>query len=194
MSIERRIREGFEQNAADLHPQVEVMLATVVSRTRRRVLLHRVSSVVAVAVVVVAAVTFGPRALDGLRSLRRVAPANSLHPSVTIPAFDQMAGMYSTTVKAKGVTAGVWTMQLRTDGTMVISAPQSYPGAVSGFQFDLWGDRFRTNAFIGDLCSGLAPGLYRWQRAGGELMLTPIQDDCAARVGVFSSHPWRQRS
>ena len=194
MPVERRIREGFERNADVLDPQVEAMLATIVSRTHRRVLVRRVSSAIAVTIVVVAVLALGPRALDALRSVRQTVPANVPHPSATIPAFDQMAGTYSTTVTAEGATAGAWTMQLRPDGTMVISAPSAYAGAVSGFQFDLSGDRFRTNAFIGDLCSGLAPGLYRWQRAGGALMLTPIQDDCAARAAVFSSHPWRQRS
>ena len=194
MPVERRLRQGLGRNADDLDPKIEAMLVTVVSRARRRVFVRRVTSAMAIGMAIAVAIAFGPGMLDLLRSGERNVPADSPHPSATLPAFDQVAGTYSTTVTGKGTTSGTWTIQLRGDGTMAVTAPSTYAGAVSGFQFDVSGDRFRTDAFIGDLCSGLPPGLYRWERSRSMLTLTPLQDTCGGRVKVLSSVPWTERS
>jgi hypothetical protein len=199
MSLDRRLREGLGRITAGIDPDVDWHLRRAVRDARRRVALRRAGAALAVAAAIIASVVLGPRALDALSSVTRPPPAGQPTPTVAAPTTlgnQAIAGTYRRTVPAddpdaqSNRLAGRWTIQLRGDGTMAVTAPAGFTGVLSGSQFQVQADTFRTTLFIQDLCSNLPVPTYRWTRVGDRLTFTPIDDRCGARVTVLASGPW----
>lgn len=200
MSLDRRLREGLGRITAGIDPDVDWHLGRAVRDARRRVALRRAGVALAAAAAIIVSVVLGPRALDALSSVTQRPPAaDQPAPTVAAPTTlgDQaIAGTYSRTVPAgdpdarSNHLAGRWTIQLRPDGTMTVTAPAGFTGVLSGSQFQVQADTFRTTLFVQDLCSNLPVPTYRWTRVADRLRFTPIDDRCGARVTVLASGPW----
>ena len=185
------LRDGFQRNADVLEPEVDRLLEDVFHRTRRRRLVRRAAVVIAAAGAVVLGALFGPWALDALR--RPSVPATIAPPT---GAAQSLAGAFTRHVEPDRAVvrshsmAGDWTIDLREGGAITVFAPPGFSGVLSDFQFQLAGDRFRTNLFAQDLCVGSPIGTYHWQRSGRTLTFTAVEDRCAARVALFAGGPW----
>ena len=86
--------------------------------------------------------------------------------------------------------AGTWTLRLKANGVLMVSAPRSFRGDLVSIAFRVQGERFTTNAFVNDPRCSNDVGAYRWQRARDTLVFTPVSDTCALRRALFSSQPW----
>jgi hypothetical protein len=198
MPVERRLREGMQRNADGLNPDVDRLLAEVVRKTRRRVMLRRAAIVVTAATALFLALAVGPRALDALRSAREQVPAT--RPPHTTSGVQALTGSFTRRLTASSPAvranqmAGEWTIDLHADGTMTVTAPPAFNGVLSVVQFQVTGNRFRTSMFIQDVCTNLALGTYRWSRSGDTLTFTVIDDACEARVTLFASERWTSTS
>ena len=196
MSVDRRLRGGLHRNADVLDPQVDRLLDDVIRKTRRRVLVRRVAVSAAAAAAVVFAVAVGPSALHALQDLRYRAPAT--RPTPTAAAVQTLTGTFTRRLTADSAAirsnsmVGVWTIDLHDDGTTTVTAPPEFTGVLSGFQFQVTGDQFRTNLFIQDVCTSLPLGTYRWTRSGNALSFTVVDDQCAARVAFFTGASWHR--
>ncbi len=198
MPVERRLREGMQRNADGLNPDVDRLLAEVVRKTRRRVMLRRAAIVLTAATALFLALAVGPRALDALRNAREQVPATK--PPPTASGFQALTGSFTRRLTASSPAvranqmAGEWTIDLHADGTMRVTAPPAFTGVLSVVQFQVTENRFRTNLFNQDVCTNLALGTYRWSRSGRTLTFTVVDDPCEARVALLSSHEWTSTS
>jgi hypothetical protein len=199
MSLDRRLRQGLERITAGIDPDVDWHLHRAARDARRRVARRRTGATLAVAAAIIASVVIGPRALDALSDSTRQPPVGQPAPTVAPPTTlgnQAIAGTYRRTVPAgdpdtqSNHLAGRWTIRLRPDGTMAVGAPAGFTGVLSGSQFQVQADSFRTTLFIQDLCSSLPVPTYRWTRVGDRLRFIPVDDRCGARVTVLASGPW----
>lgn len=194
MSVDRRLRGGLRRNADVLDPQVDRLLDEVIRKARRRVLLRRAAVSIAAAAALVLVVAVGPSALRTLQDLRHRVPAT--RPTPTTASVQTLTGAFTRRLAADSAAirsesmAGVWTIDLHDDGTMTVTAPPAFTGVLSGFQFQVTGDQFRTNLFIQDVCTNLPLGTYRWTRSGNALTFTAVDDQCTARVAFFTGASW----
>ncbi len=194
MSVDRRLRGGFQRNADVLDPDVDRLLDEAIRKTRRRVLVRRTAVMIAAAAVLVFAVVVGPSAFHALQDLRHELPAT--HPTPTTPSAQALTGAFTRRVAADSAAirsnsmAGIWTIDLHADGTMTVTAPPAFTGVLSSFLFQATGDRFRTYLFVQDVCTDLPLGTYRWTRSGDTLTFKVADDRCAARVDFFTGGPW----
>jgi hypothetical protein len=115
MSVDRRFREGLEQNADVPQLPLDEMLTTIVRRATRRKRVRRVAWSGAVAIGLAAALVLGPRALDLLRELGRPptpatpiptsSPAPQTHPNplggVSLDGNAILPGTYRTRMHPK---------------------------------------------------------------------------------------------
>jgi hypothetical protein len=195
MSLDARVRDAFERSSLIVDPDVRRELATVRRKTRRAVVRQRIGFTVLAAAAIVAAVFLGPRVLDVIRS-QREQPAT--HPS---SSPQQVVGFYGADLRAAdgpeiqaSKLSGLWTMSVRGDGLLVLTPPVGTRGVspvASTYRVD--GDRIVTTALSRDLCSGIGPGVYRWQHSGASLSLAVEQDSCGVRVTILTAHPWAPR-
>jgi hypothetical protein len=190
MPLERRLRQGFHRNADALEPDVDRFLSTVVRRTRRRLLVHRMVASAVVAATLAAAVVLGPQVVDAIRSSK--LPANA--PSETAP--QGLAGTFIGRLR-HGLDAvnadrmvGQWTIVMSRDGTMSVQAPSAFVGVLGSYRFQPQGaSSFRTNLFAHDVCRGLPWGRYTWSRSGDDLTFKVTHDPCDARLALLTSEP-----
>jgi hypothetical protein len=123
-------------------------------------------------------------------------PAVSQGPALSPGPDAVIAGSYASTLGATSQVirdngmAGTWTLRLKANGVMLVSAPRSFHGDLVSIAFRVQGDRFTTNAFVNDPRCSNDVGVYRWQRAGQTLVFTPVSDTCALRRALFSTKPW----
>ncbi len=110
----------------------------------------------------------------------------------------EIAGTYTVTLSSVDLAvsdqgmAGSYTMRLLPDGAVVLSAPVGSlreGTSPSGITYRLSAGQFTTNAFVNISCPGTV-GTYRWRLADGQLVFTPIRDDCVVRRTLFASEPW----
>lgn len=187
MSVERRLREGFTRNAETLDPSVEHRLDAVLGRHRVRARVRWAASALAVAAAIGAVVVFGPRLFGDLVG----TPDPAEPPDITVVT---LSGVFETTVDDDPTEHGLdgtWTMTLSRDGTLTLEATASYAGASLGTTFfEITEGRFRTTAFMTDVCADLGLGMYDVALAGTALTFTPDDDPCDGRVAVLASSSW----
>ena len=199
MPVERRLRQGFHRNADALQPDVDRFLSTVVHRTRRRLIVHRMVASTAFAVMLAVAVVLGPWVVDAIRSSKLGLPASS--PSETAaPGPQGLAGTFIGRLRP-GLDAvrvdrmaGQWTIVMNPDGTMTVQAPSTFVGVVGGYRFQPQGSSFRTNLFAHDVCRHLPWGRYTWTRSGSNLTFKVAHDPCDARLALLTSEPTYEAS
>ena len=194
MSVERRLREGLEQSAAAVQPDVGRRLPEAIARGRRRRRARR-ASLIAGTVAVLAVVGIAVPHVTGL--VQRIQhPAVSQGPTLRPGPDAVIAGTYTSRLRATSRVirdngmAGTWTLRLKANRVITVSAPRSFDGELTAIAFRIQGERFTTNAFVNDPRCSNDVGVYRWQRAGPTLVFTPISDTCALRRALFSSEPW----
>jgi hypothetical protein len=198
VSIDRRLREGFERSAPAIGPKDRAALERVTVRARRHVMVRRVTSTVLVALVVGGAAFGGPRVMDALREERRLAPVQEPTPSIPAPGDAAIAGTFIRTLGNDDAAVrtnqmvGNWTVTFRPDGILEVSSPESFDESRSGYSFEVSGNQFRTDLFRTDVCNDMLPGQYRWQRSGNRLTFEVVDDSCSARATLFSSGPWHR--
>ena len=198
MSLDRRLRDELQREAARIDPDVRRSMIVVEARARRRATAGLGSLLAAAAAVVLLAV--------GVQALRSTSPnarpGGSVPPTVLLspsPRTADIAGTYRATMEASdggaelADVAGEWTMDLMPDGVMLMAPPATFregSTAQSGVAYSIDGERFRSNLFQ-QLCNSI--GEYGWVLDGGRLTLTPADDDCALRRAVLASTPWTRR-
>ncbi len=197
MPTGRDLRESFDRVAEQVESDVPRHLHQTLRIGRRRMLVRRTVSVIAVVATIAVLVIAGPGTLRWIDGLRTNTLAGTQVPTPSVTGGAPIAGSYTVTIadapgaiRREGM-AGSWTLRLEADGTVLLSSPPSFTASTTGIVFDLTGDQFRTNAFVTDLCSNDGPGLYRWDRTGGSLAFTRVADTCDARVALFTTKPWR---
>jgi len=194
MSVERRLREGLEQSASAVQPDMGRRLPEAVVRGRRRRRARRASSILATIAVLAGIGLAIPHVTNLVQRSRH--PAVSQGPTLTPGPDAVIAGTYTSRLRATSRVirdngmAGTWTLRLQADRVITVSAPRSFDGELTAIAFRIQGERFTTNAFVNDPRCSNDVGVYRWQRAGATLVFTPISDTCALRRALFSSQPW----
>ena len=192
MSVEDRLRNGLARNAASFEPDTESTLERVVSRTRRRS--HRRWLVVGFAGAGAAAA-----AVVGFVLVQR--PRDEIRTRGGAGADDRRdrAGGAGPDRTVRGDRrrrsdgelpfdiAGRWVIELDADGSMQVTAPDTYTGVVSAPLFQATPEWFRTSLFEQDLCSGQPSGTYRWELTGSTLQFTEVDDPCDGRVAVLAA-------
>jgi hypothetical protein len=185
MSVDDRLRQGLGANATAFEPEVETSLDDVRRRGRRarRVRWARRGAVVAAATAAAALVAV---------VVRPDVPADPVPtPPVAAPSStDELFTSYQADVVTPQALAGRWGLELRGNGSVLVSAPAGYAGVVSGTIFTADRSRLRINLFSQDVCSDLGNGEYTWSRAGGRLTLAVSDDACEARVRFFTGNEW----
>jgi hypothetical protein len=205
MSLDRRLREGFNRATDDIEPDVEKLLAATVVRGRRRHGIRQTAALAAVAAVAVVAAIAGAEVVERLRtseSPRPAGPPPSPGPEPEQDPYQLIDGTYLVRldgVEDQAITdglAGTWRMRLDPEGSLSLSPPRRLGDADEPFSgpyaYSVSGPRFQTDALSLDICRG-PPGVYRWRLRGeppGELSFTVVEDGCAARRALFASEPW----
>lgn len=196
MSIDRRLREGFERSSPAIVPEDHAALERVTVRARRHVMVRRATSTLMVAFVVAGVALAGPRLLDALQDGGRLEPVQEPTPSDPIPGDVAFTGTYSTTLGQEDPAVrrnrmgGEWTITFRSDGLLEVSSPEAFQESRSGYSFEVAGDQFRTDLFRTDVCNDMLPGRYRWQRTGDRLTFEVLDEPCHARAALFTSGPY----
>jgi hypothetical protein len=196
MSIDDRLRNGLPRNAAPFEPEVEIALQRVVARARRKTQRRLVVAGVAAVAFVVGLLIVAERPRDE----RGTSLAPERTTVGTAPAVQALTGRFETTVDAVADQSlqfnisGHWVIELSTDGSMRVTAPDTYTGVLSAPLFQATPERFRTSLFEQDLCSGQPLGTYRWALTGSTLRFTVVDDPCAGRVALFASQEWSKIS
>jgi hypothetical protein len=197
MSVERRLREGLERSASAVQPDVARRLPEAITRGRRRRRARRASVIVGT-VAALAAIGFAvPQVTSHVQRIQH--PAVSPGPTLKPGPDAVIAGSYTSELRATSQVirnngmAGTWTLRLRANGVVTLVAPRSFHGDLASVAFRVRGDRFTTNALVNDPRCSNDVGVYRWRRAGGTLVFTPVSETCAVRRALFSSQPWHTR-
>jgi hypothetical protein len=196
VSIDRRLREGFDRSSSAIVPNDHAALEHVTRRARRRVMVIRATTTVMVAFVVAGVALGGPRALEALQDRGRVDPVQEPTPSEPVAGDATLTGTYSTTLEDESPVVrenrmnGEWTITFRADDVLEVSAPESFQESRSGYSFEVSGDQFRTDLFRTDMCNDMLPGRYRWQRSGDRLTFDVLDEPCPARAALFASAPY----
>jgi len=197
MSLDRRLRDEFDQEAARIEPQVARHLTTIEARARRR------HSQVNIATLALAAVAIGIVVLLRVSASSENAPAvgASPHPTAAATAdsasYDAVVGTYTVTLPASDPavqSAGVpgsWTMVLHPSGVLDLRPPSGFhlgETSPSGVSYSLAGDRFRTNLFFNEVCNSI--GTYTWHLDAGNLVLVVVDDTCLERRTLLVTGTW----
>lgn len=196
MSIDRRLRQGFERSAPAIGPKDHAALERVAVRARRHVIVRRATSTLIVALVIGGGALGGPRVLEALREGRQLEPVQRPTPSLPVPGDATIAGTYTTTLKDENAAvtenemAGEWAITFRSNGVLEVTPPDSFEQSLSGYSFEVAGNQFRTDLFRTDVCNDKLPGRYRWVRSGNRLTFEVVDDTCPGRAALFASGPW----
>jgi hypothetical protein len=199
MSLDRRLRDATQRLTSDIDPDVDRHLHTTVRGARRRVVIRRAGAGLGVAAAIALLVLVGPRLLDALETPTtpgRTSPSPILGPETIAGTYVTTVDPGSPIVEENGL-AGTWTFELGADGSMTVTAPAAFTGALEGYMFDLDGGVFRTNAFVNDLCNeaqglGRPIGEYGWELVAGDLVFQARADACLARAAIFDDAIFRE--
>ena len=126
MSLDLRLREGFEESARIIDPDVEAQLLRTRATYRRRRVTRQVVGVMSLAVLAVVAVVVGPSLVDGPRLGSDPLPATSPSPSPSAwsAAPDALDGTWTTqTVSESQVRAVLAAHQLGAAAPAVLADP-----------------------------------------------------------------------
>jgi hypothetical protein len=192
MSIDRRLRRGLERSSTVVDPDLRATLPAALDRGRRRKrrLLTARATAFIVSLLLVAVV--GSQLLDGIRGERPATKTSTPPPPA---AYAAIAGIYTARIEphSPGLPTesmvGNWSLEMRTDGALVFSAPprSAFPTSPASFEVD--GARFQTDAFSASACNGTI-GTYTWGLSTIHLRFTKIADTCPIREALFAARQW----
>jgi hypothetical protein len=188
MSIDSRLREGLQRSMSTITTDPEECLPHTRRQGRRRVIIRRAFTSVAVTAVIVVAAMIAPAVLGALRGER--------HEPISSPSMLSIVGNYvvrltPSDVGGSGVpqSAGTWVLKLQGDGVLQLAPLRNGNLGGGTSQYQLSGNDFITTALASASCQGV--GTYTWSRSGSAVTFIVVSDSCALRVAVFSSRPWR---
>jgi hypothetical protein len=186
MSFDRRLRDELERDAARIPVDTERNLGAIEGRMRDRGPSLAPALIAVSAIVLVVLVRVAPPQSAG-------GPSSAPSPTPSANPVAEIAGIYRTTLDSADdpKVVGTWTMELRTNGTIVLSPPTSFSGASippSGISYSIEADRFRTDMFYNDFCTSV--GTYAWSVRSGTLTLTPSVESCALRRTLLATSTW----
>lgn len=191
MSIDRRLREGLGRSATLVDPDLRETLPDALTRGRRRQRSLRASKAIAVAALAAFVAIVGPHLLHTLRSDQ---PATRTPTPSVPPGYAAIAGTYAASIepttflRANGMV-GTWSLVLRTDGVLLLTAPSTFTPRNTSATFQVHGHRFQTNTFANNIC-GDTVGTYRWGIGNGRLRFVKITDSCPIREAIFGARQW----
>jgi hypothetical protein len=187
-SVEDRLRQSLQANAAVFTPEPEIALDPVLRRGRAdRYRRWAVRVVLAAALVVGVALT-GVHLLTGRQGAE--TPARQPTPAGALGVLERDVALEAA---PEPTAAGVWRLDFRTSGALVVTPPASYGGVVSGVTFRSEADGIHLDLFGQDLCSGLGAAVYRVDAKDGGVLLVPVDEPCAARRAVLASGSWEEK-
>jgi hypothetical protein len=195
VSIDRRLRTGFERSAPVIEPNGHEALERVRVRAHRAAVTRRVTTIMTVSLAAVVAVVGGRMLLDGLREPVR-EPVSQPIPSGPTGDGSSIIGTFTTTLKVGNPVvdtnrmAGEWIVTLRSTGILEVAPPPSFAESHSGYSFEIADDVFRTDLFRTGLCNDDLPGRYLWQRSGERLTFEVLDETCPAREVLFTGGRW----
>jgi hypothetical protein len=199
VSIDRRLRSGFERSAPAIESNDHEALERVRVRARRAAVTRRVTTIMTVSLAAVVAVVGGRALLDGLREPVR-EPVSQPTPAVPTGGGSSIIGTFTTTLKVgdpavdANLMTGEWIVTFRSTGILEIAPPPSFDESHSGYSFEVSGDVFRTDLFRTGICNDDLPGRYRWQRSGQRVTFEAVDETCPAREALFTVAPWELMS
>ena len=192
MSLDRRLRQGFERSSSGIEERsIDGVLDGVVARGRRRRRVRRVAAAMLALAAAVTTVVIAPKALDAIRSFGETKPASPQQ------LLRQIAGTYTIEVDRSDSAiealdmAGTWTISLLPTGAMMITPPPAYLRSwdqPTGDVFTVAADTIRTNA-LSRLCTSRI-GTYTWVLRDDRLTLAPVTDDCVPRRTLLTNTTW----
>ena len=192
MSIDRRLRQGLERSATFVDPDLRATLPDALNRGRRRKRWLNAARATTFIVSVTLVAIVGSQLL---RSFQNERPATKTPTPPPPAAYTAIAGTYTARIEPHsyglpvGGMVGNWSLELRTDGVLVFSAPPGFALATSPASFEVRGARFQTNAFSASACNGTS-GTYRWGLRTIHLRFTRIADPCPIREALFAARQW----
>jgi len=195
MSIDRRLRQGFERSAIVVDPDPRVTIADAVHRGKRRKRWTNTARATAV-IASVALITLVGSQL--LRDVRDQQPATRTPSPPISPEYTEIAGTYAAKIErhtgppASGMV-GIWSLDLSTGGVLVLVPPRGSTFPTSPATFQLEGRRFQTDALSAGVCNGTV-GTYTWALSAGHLRFTKLEDRCPVRVTLFAARQWQSLS
>jgi hypothetical protein len=89
--------------------------------------------------------------------------------------------------------AGAWILSLPASGAVELVGPPTYLAPTTGYRFQVQGDRITIGLFV-ERCSGVDPGVYRFEIVGETLTFTLVDDACPHRTTLLTASPWRAAS
>lgn len=208
MPLDDRLRESLRGAADDVRPGVELHLARVRQRSRRRSI-PAGGPIASVAAIAIAAVLLRTLSVDPLAMVASVmgpgeptAVVSSLQPS---DPDDALVGTYAARLEDAGPGAGTaplagdWEITLGADSRLVVTPPDSFEAPstlpLEGYVYALRDDRLYTNLFARHFpqgCSG--SGTYRWGLEDAHLTIEVMDDMCLQRIALLTSGNWIRRS
>jgi hypothetical protein len=190
MSTDDELREELHRLAAEIVPDTEVRLVRAVRQGRRRQVVTRSAIALGVAAAV-ATVIAVPVVLN------RDSPRSDLDPAATVSPSTGSAmppGRFSAMSQVvPHALRGAWSLQFESDGRVVVSAPDGFDSALSGYTYVVDGDQIRTDLLITSPCDGEPPATYAWRLEGARLTFTTVDESCAAREALLTSQPWTRQ-
>jgi hypothetical protein len=192
MSIDRRLRQGLERSATVVDPDLRATLPDALNRGRRRKRWLNAARATTFIVSITLVAIVGSQLLGGIRGER---PATRTPTPPPPAAYAAIAGTYTARIErySPGLPtqsmAGSWSLEIRTDGVLVLTAPPRFALPISPASFDVHGARFQTNAFAAGPCNGTI-GTYTWGLSTIHLRFTKIADTCPIREALFGARQW----
>jgi len=194
MPLDRRLRDGLDQLAGEIEPDVEGRLKATLDHAGRRNPVQRFLPIAVATAALILVAIVGPAMVNLLRGEAGPPIGASQAPSPTPSA---LAGAYTTSVESddpavqESNLAGAWTVEFEASGLLIVTSPAGFTGTRTGYSYQVTGDELRTDLFGEGVCSTLLPGRYRWERTGDTLTFSTIDEPCAGRAAFFAGQPWR---
>jgi hypothetical protein len=100
----------------------------------------------------------------------------------------ELDGSWTRVVEAREEPSwsGRWTVTFGADRVLDLVPPARAAEVTDGTSYEVTGSQLRVDAFVNSVCYELPPGAYAWARDGGGLRITVIDDQCTARVELFT--------
>lgn len=180
--LDARLRRGLQALPAPDEARTAAALAEVTGRGRPPA--REPWLVALVAAVVVGVLVLGPKLLRALVGDDELAPAPSPR--------SELQGTWSRALEARvqPTWSGEWEVTFGDGGVLGLTAPAGAESVTDGAAYAVTGAQVRVDAFVNSVCYELAPGAYTWAVVADGLRLTPLADDCDARVELLAG-TWR---
>ena len=180
--LDARIRRELQALPALDEARVAAALAEVTGRGRPPA--REPWLVALVAAVVVGVLVLGPQLFRAV--VEDVEPAPAPSPGA------ELRGTWSRALEARTQPSwsGEWKVTFADGGVLGMTGPVGARSVTDGAAYAVTGAQVRVDAFVNSVCYELAPGAYTWVVVADGLRLTPLSDDCAARVELLAG-TWR---